>query len=124
MKCDLCDEADEDMDHLFFQCRWARDYWNAIQNWWPSRVGTTSLTRFIQSTKKPKGLKREKMITYAIVTAAIYQIWRTRNEKIFSHHHLTVQSQFKHTKDHITQRILMLNKIIGKYNKCIGRLIG
>ena len=32
--------------------------------------------------------------------------------------------QFKYTKDHITQRILKLNRITEKYNKCIDRLIG
>ncbi|KAJ8419287.1 hypothetical protein Cgig2_016815 [Carnegiea gigantea] len=83
VKCDICDEGEEDMDHLFFKCRWARDFRQAIHKWWPSPADTTNMSSFMHFTRKLRGLKREKMTTYTIIAAVIYQIWRTRNERLF-----------------------------------------
>ena len=74
--------------------------------------------------QKLKGPKKKRIIFYTILDAVIYQIWRIRNEKFFSKHQRTAQDKFKHTKDHITKRTLILSRISGKYNKCIDRLIG
>ncbi|KAJ8433456.1 hypothetical protein Cgig2_014497 [Carnegiea gigantea] len=27
VKCAVCEEAEEDIDHMFLKCRWAREYW-------------------------------------------------------------------------------------------------
>ena len=117
LECTLCEEAEEDMDHLFFSCRWAKDYWQAIKQWWPTTIVTSSTSSFIHSILNLKGPKRQKTIAYAIYAAGIYQIWRARNEKIFAQHQLSVQLQFKHTRNHIKQSILTLNSITRKYDK-------
>ncbi|KAJ8419235.1 hypothetical protein Cgig2_013532 [Carnegiea gigantea] len=33
LKCVLCNEANEDLNHLFFQCSWSTNYWRLIQAW-------------------------------------------------------------------------------------------
>ncbi|KAJ8426692.1 LOW QUALITY PROTEIN: hypothetical protein Cgig2_016842 [Carnegiea gigantea] len=101
LKCELCGEAEEDMNHLFFKCKWAREYWQVIHRWLSSSIDTNSMDIFLHSIRKLKGSRGMRMIAYAIIAAVIYQIWRIRNEKIISHHQLPVQTQCKHTKDHI-----------------------
>ncbi|KAJ8433397.1 hypothetical protein Cgig2_028997 [Carnegiea gigantea] len=84
LECALCEEEDEDMDHLFFSCRSAKEYWQAIKQWSSTNIVTSSTSSFMHSILNLKGPKREKMIAYAIYTAGIYQIWRARNENIFA----------------------------------------
>lgn len=112
------------MDHLFFSCRWAKEYWQAIKQWWPTTIVTSSTSSFMHSILNLKVSKREKIIAYAIYAAGIYQIWRARNERIFAQHQLPVHAQFQHKKNHITHRILTLNRLTAKYDKCIYRLLG
>ncbi|KAJ8420343.1 LOW QUALITY PROTEIN: hypothetical protein Cgig2_012108 [Carnegiea gigantea] len=64
-----------------------------------SRHVTTGIDSMLQQLQKLDGPRRDKQITYAVITVAFYQIWRARNEKIFSSHHRTVQDVFKHLKD-------------------------
>ncbi|KAJ8419632.1 hypothetical protein Cgig2_004554 [Carnegiea gigantea] len=73
---------------------------------------------------KAQNAKGERQATYAIVAAAIYSIWRARNEKVFSNHMIHLQTQSKLTKEHIIQRTLTLNSIIGKYTNCIDKILG
>ncbi|KAJ8427448.1 LOW QUALITY PROTEIN: hypothetical protein Cgig2_023806 [Carnegiea gigantea] len=75
----------------------------------------TSLT-FVQS-------QEFNGITYAIAAVAIYSIRTARNEKSFSQHLIPVQPKVKLTKDHVTQSILILNSITGKYTNCTGKLV-
>jgi len=76
------------------------------------------------SLQKLEVPRRDKQITYAVIAVAFYQIWRARNEKIFSSHQRTVQDYFKHIKDQIIQRILTLSRISKKYDRCIDKLLG
>ena len=122
--CALCGTASEDMDHLFFGCSWAIDLWQKIKVWWPPTILTTGIDSMLHHLQKLEGPRRTKQITYAITAAVFYQIWRARNEKIFSSHLRTAQAVFKQLKDQLIQRILILNRISRKYDKCIERLIG
>ena len=121
--CSLCETEEEDQDHLFFGCRWAKDYWLTLNSWWPTGIVFSCSNAFIFSLLHLKAPKREKMITYAIAAAGIYQIWRTRNEKTFAHHLIPVHTQFQLTRQHIIHRIFTLNRISRKYDKCIDRLL-
>ncbi|KAJ8435719.1 hypothetical protein Cgig2_002676 [Carnegiea gigantea] len=113
----------EDLDQLFFQCKWAKDLWQSMRNWWNFTVDTSNKQAFTQSLVKLKKPKGEKQVTYAIAAAAIYSIWRARNEKIFSNHMIYVQTQNKLTREHIIQRTLILNNITRKYTHCIEKLL-
>ena len=86
LECALCEAEEEDFDHLFFWCMWAKEYWLAIKQWWPTTIDTSSTRDFMHTLLHLKGPKREKIVTYAIYVAGIYQIWRTRNEMIFAQH--------------------------------------
>ena len=90
--CALCNDAVEDSDHLFFQCKWAKELWQAICNWWQFKVDTSSKEAFSQSLVKLKKPKGEKHVTCAIAAAGVYNIWRARNEKIFSNQMTSIQT--------------------------------
>jgi len=53
--CGICEVKEEDSDHLFFQCQWAKEYWHQLQAWWPIPVDTTSTGNFMHSMQKLKG---------------------------------------------------------------------
>ena len=41
--CALCNAAEEDLDHLIFQCEWAKNIWQPIGRWW--QLSTTYPTK-------------------------------------------------------------------------------
>ncbi|KAJ8426022.1 hypothetical protein Cgig2_017104 [Carnegiea gigantea] len=92
--------AEEDLEHVFFNCGWAQAFWQEIISWWPIPI---SLQGF---------------------TTTIYQIWRARNLRIFENKDLPLQATVAQTKEQIIQRILFLNSKSGKYTDCIDKLLG
>ena len=94
------------------------------KTWWPTTIVTTDIDSMIQQLQKLKGPRSIRQITYAVMAAAFYHIWRARNEKIFSSHQRTVQDVFMQLKAQLIHRILILNRISRKYDSCIDRLLG
>ena len=47
----------------------------ALANWWPLPHFHSDLESFSRAMKKLKGTQKQKNITYAVVAAALYQIW-------------------------------------------------
>ena len=121
--CCLCETEEEDHDHLFFGCRWAKEYWNTLNSWWSTGMDVSCTRAFIHSLQHLTVPKRDRMIIYAIAAAGIYHIWRARNEMTFAHHLIPVRTQFQLTRQHIIHRILTLNSISRKFDKCIDRLL-
>jgi len=78
--CVLCNAEAEDVDHLLFQCIWAKAMWQAIRNGWPIPLDISGKATFARSLIKLRKSKDEKQITYSIVAAVIYNIWRARNK--------------------------------------------
>ena len=87
--CAICGTEDEDINHLFFGY-WATKFWQNIKTWWPSGIVTTGIDSMLHSSQKLEGPRRDKQITYVVIAATLYQIWRARNEKIFSSHQRTI----------------------------------
>ncbi|KAJ8419289.1 hypothetical protein Cgig2_021777 [Carnegiea gigantea] len=75
--CQTCPGVEENLEHVFFKCGWAQAFWQEITNWWPILVSLQG------SMKKIPGPRRHRNITLLIIAAAIYQIWRERNIRIF-----------------------------------------
>ncbi|KAJ8423588.1 hypothetical protein Cgig2_009242 [Carnegiea gigantea] len=113
----------EDADHLLFQCTWAKEMWQAIKNWWPITFDISSKEAFTRSLIKLKKPRGEKHITYSIAAAVIYNIWRAKNEQIFSNHAPSIQTYFKQTREHIIHRILILRSTTKKFTHSIDILL-
>ena len=56
--CAMCNEADEDSNHLFFQCNWAKEFWQRIGQWWHMTVdisNTETFKRSLLKIRRPRG---------------------------------------------------------------------
>ncbi|KAJ8424334.1 hypothetical protein Cgig2_029025 [Carnegiea gigantea] len=70
-----------------------------ITNWWPIPISLQGFASFTNSMKKIPGPRRHRNITLSIIAAAIYQIWRVRNLRIFENKDLPLQATVKQTKE-------------------------
>ncbi|XP_020262336.1 uncharacterized protein LOC109838292 [Asparagus officinalis] len=82
--CKLCDDSAESRNHLFFECKLSNAVWNGIMEWlkfkWRSCDWSTLLNWYCFRLKG-KGFKQKtKRMALA---AAVYNIWRERNNRIF-----------------------------------------
>lgn len=85
-QCSLC-QGSETHDHLFFNCPFTKQVWNAIQPKlhvsWPARTWADQVT--LLSNFKGKTLKN--VITKLSFTVAVYHIWIERNVRKFQNHY-------------------------------------
>ncbi|KAJ8445327.1 hypothetical protein Cgig2_010685 [Carnegiea gigantea] len=81
--CILCQQEEEDDQHLFFDCPFAQSIWKDIHLWWPIPMSAPTMEGRINSLLRLKGDNQSKNITYAICSAVIYNIWTARNFSIF-----------------------------------------
>ncbi|KAF5780940.1 putative reverse transcriptase zinc-binding domain-containing protein [Helianthus annuus] len=84
--CSRCGISDEDPDHIFVNCLWARSIWWNILTWirihYPTDIcNLKGLTSYISSCPGGKVWKR---VVYSIVMATVWRIWSARNEKVFN----------------------------------------
>ncbi|XP_058755662.1 uncharacterized protein LOC131628873 [Vicia villosa] len=79
--CELCNKADEDRDHILFECQDSKSIWSTVLDWMkvqvPSRLDLTWILR------KSKGKGWKMGILKAVITETCYNIWMYRNSKIF-----------------------------------------
>ena len=83
-KCILCNEHDENIDHLFFLCEYARMLWcDCLSKWRISWVMPTEPKSAFESwieVKVGKSLKRDWCVCFF---AICWSIWEARNRAIF-----------------------------------------
>ncbi|KAJ8419242.1 hypothetical protein Cgig2_001643 [Carnegiea gigantea] len=79
--------------------------------------------RLPTKTRLAKIAKIEKTITCAVITVAIYHIWSSRNQVLFDSKQIPGSKTVHLIKDQVKHRIVHMNKILGKYSRCIDRLL-
>ncbi|KAJ8419764.1 hypothetical protein Cgig2_030066 [Carnegiea gigantea] len=80
----LHNEVVEDLDHRFFQCKWAKDLWKSIRNWWHFAVDISNKEYFeskeredlLQSNGSCTDLKQDDQGTYHTEDTHIEQHYR------------------------------------------------
>ena len=83
IRCVLCGEHDENVGHLFFQCKCSNMWLTDLKSWlgWNLKSGSlTDLLRSIQRSKEPKFRKNVLLVT---VSMLVYSIWQQRNSLIW-----------------------------------------
>lgn len=85
--CNLCDEGDETLGHLLFECRYSKAVWKYVLEWidiiHEPNDWAAELEWITQMTAK-KGW-RFKVLKIAIAET-VYGLWRYRNDLIFGQH--------------------------------------
>ncbi|XP_071740119.1 uncharacterized protein [Rutidosis leptorrhynchoides] len=84
VRCPICDNDIESLDHSLLTCKLAKDIWEKIFEWWKmgsvSHQGPRELLR--GETGKPTS-DIGKTIWQGVIWTCGYLIWKNRNEKIF-----------------------------------------
>ncbi|XP_071694715.1 uncharacterized protein [Rutidosis leptorrhynchoides] len=84
VRCPICDNDLESVDHTLFNCSFTSDIWNRIFKWWdfgnfsPSN-GPDSLHGKSSHVMSPLGSK----IWQAVAWVTLYYLWKNRNLKAF-----------------------------------------
>lgn len=84
--CSLCGEKNEDTHHLFFECKFVSEIWHNIYKWVGVNMVPHSdpLVNFLQHGEMFESTSQGNLAS-TLWIAAIWSIWKTRNEKIFEH---------------------------------------
>ncbi|XP_071738837.1 uncharacterized protein [Rutidosis leptorrhynchoides] len=86
VRCPICDNDLESVDHTLFNCSFAIDIWNRVFKWWnfsnfsPSN-GPDSLHGKSSHVMSSLGSK----IWQAVAWVTLYYLWKNRNLKAFQH---------------------------------------
>ncbi|XP_050217477.1 uncharacterized protein LOC126668315 [Mercurialis annua] len=84
-KCCFCNTASESINHLFFECSYSRGIWNRLlADMNINRDGVSWRREVSFFVRRTKGKSRLAIFRKSIFCAAIYHIWRARNDLIFN----------------------------------------
>ncbi|XP_071739364.1 uncharacterized protein [Rutidosis leptorrhynchoides] len=84
VRCSMCDNALESIDHVLQQCSFANDVWCRFFRWWGlSYPIGISLNDLVQGGSFFQNDDVLKKVYQAAVWVCVYKIWQNRNNKIF-----------------------------------------
>lgn len=92
LTCPLCQEEDEDIDHLFFQCSYAAGVWSKILAW--QGITRTSMKwqdEVHWAIRYMKGRGSRAQVYRMTLAGTIYYLWLERNCRIFQHKHESME---------------------------------
>ncbi|XP_071739239.1 uncharacterized protein [Rutidosis leptorrhynchoides] len=85
VRCPICDDDIESMDHVFLFCSNAMDIWSRVCNWWGlgnfSNFSFNEILRGNASNATVSNFGRK--IWQTIEWICVYYIWKIRNDKVF-----------------------------------------
>jgi hypothetical protein len=79
--CCFCDEKNETVEHLFMECEWAISVWFASPLGVKFRYNDDSPKSFLEWLKHI--IIHEEKDVIQLVMAVCYEIWWTRNKRLF-----------------------------------------
>ena len=108
-RCAFCQQADETVGHLFFQCGFTSAVWARIRHWLNLHYGMTTLLTSM------KWLKREhrgasvlvKARTLAFVST-VYLLWKARNFVILEGEQVDVEELVAKIKTFLYRFLYMI----------------
>ncbi|KAJ0599187.1 putative RNA-directed DNA polymerase [Helianthus annuus] len=85
VSCPRCGLANEDSDHIFINCLWAKSIWWNVLSWVRIQfpVHCDTIAEFMSYVNQVPGGKVWKKLIRTIVMASVWRIWSARNSKIF-----------------------------------------
>ncbi|XP_022008369.1 uncharacterized protein LOC110907742 [Helianthus annuus] len=99
--CSRCGCEEEDPDHIFVRCLWARCIWWNVLVWMrvPYPANISNLKELIDFIKNQPGGKVWKRIVYLVALATVWSIWRARNEKVFEDRFIPILLSVEQAKE-------------------------
>ncbi|XP_071728090.1 uncharacterized protein [Rutidosis leptorrhynchoides] len=85
VRCPLCDDDVESIDHSLIFCRYAMDIWVRVYNWWGlGTVTNLSISEVFRGKCNRSLSPIWSRIWQSIEWTCGYMIWKNRNQKVFS----------------------------------------
>ncbi|XP_070026446.1 uncharacterized protein LOC142182221 [Nicotiana tabacum] len=84
MECVLCEQENEDIDHLLFECVYAKQVWSKLLAWKSIRREAWNWKHEVQWAIENATKKTAQREIYRMTLAGgVYHLWQERNARIF-----------------------------------------
>ncbi|XP_071695310.1 uncharacterized protein [Rutidosis leptorrhynchoides] len=84
LRCPLCDDGLESVEHSLLLCDRVRDLWARVFKWWGIRNSNpTNLSDLLEGQNASSMSEKGKGLWQAIVWIGLYHIWGLRNKTVF-----------------------------------------
>ena len=126
LKCLLCTEETETIPHLFFECRYSRECLEEIKRWLGLNSKATRLDKLLRWIKKSKQTAIQKRVSYAIICALVYQVWKVRNGVLWESKLYTKENTVQKIKGDMRLRLKVVKpqKISNHMNEWFESICG
>ncbi|KAF5772129.1 putative reverse transcriptase zinc-binding domain-containing protein [Helianthus annuus] len=86
LRCKICDESDETSSHLFVECYLAQKVWDFVVEWCKIRpFFILEIKDLVNIHNGYRGSAKWRRVIWSVIQVAIWVVWKTRNEVVFSH---------------------------------------
>ncbi|XP_021851582.2 uncharacterized protein [Spinacia oleracea] len=106
--CLICGQADEDHKHLFFACPYSSRCISALKLWLGISYSTSNLKQLMRFIAHGRMSKFRKQVSFAMLAAAVYAVWSSRNSCFWNASFPTVQNMVARVKKNVRDRILFV----------------
>ncbi|XP_071689850.1 uncharacterized protein [Rutidosis leptorrhynchoides] len=84
VRCPLCEDDIETMEHSFVFCSHAQEVWNRVYRWWNlGNYAPYSINEMLRDFPSQVGSATGSRIWQAVVWVSAYLIWKNRNNMVF-----------------------------------------
>ncbi|WMV55576.1 hypothetical protein MTR67_048961 [Solanum verrucosum] len=84
MICPLCQEENEDIDHLLFQCNYATRIWGKLLQWLGIAMQVLDWKAEVEwVVANAKGKTAQQEVYRMALAGGVYHIWKERNARVF-----------------------------------------
>ncbi|XP_071727973.1 uncharacterized protein [Rutidosis leptorrhynchoides] len=84
VRCPLCDDDLETVDHSIIFCKHVIGIWDRVFGWWGfGNMSNLSINEILQGNCNSPSTSLGNKIWQAVEWVSAYLIWRNRNEKVF-----------------------------------------
>ncbi|XP_071718540.1 uncharacterized protein [Rutidosis leptorrhynchoides] len=84
IRCPLCDDDIESIEHTLVFCKHAFDLWSKVYSWWGlGHVSNLSMSEILRGNTLASSSGLGKKIWQAVEWVCAYLIWKNRNNKVF-----------------------------------------
>ncbi|MFS7921421.1 putative reverse transcriptase zinc-binding domain-containing protein [Helianthus anomalus] len=113
--CPRCGVNEETVDHLICECMSSQRIWKEVSNWLkvPSLYGRRNCKELLEHGNMLKGSGEWKKIINVVIQAALWNIWKSRNDKEFEGHLRNEKEILDTIKEDSFIWVKMMSKIQG-----------
>lgn len=83
-ECLLCEGGSETHEHLFFQCQVSSQIISSVFQWCRFYSPARSFVQLHTVINRSNRSKFQRCVLHIVVNATAYQIWKTRNQKLWN----------------------------------------